>query len=139
MENERVLWRAGRCDSQGRSPLLGREVNAHLTEEFDMSEISSYITAHTTIVAPLQKDYSLKFWDLSLSGNEEREKALVAAKESYLKVYNNRVEFKQIREWKSAKIPLDELEARQLRLIHDAFVPNQIEPDVLRGIIERET
>src|SRR5207253_136629 len=36
-------------------------------------------------------------------------------------------------------IPLDELEARQLRLIHDAFVPNQIEPDVLRDLVERET
>jgi peptidyl-dipeptidase A len=104
-----------------------------------MSEISSYITAHTAIIAPLQKDYSLKIWDLSLSGNEELEKALVAAKERYLRVYNNRDEFKQIREWKSAHIPLDELEARQLRLIHDAFVPNQIEPDVLRDIIERET
>src|SRR6266446_3428052 len=103
------------------------------------SEISSYISAHTAIVAPLQKDYSVKFWDLSLSGNQELEKALVAAKERYLKVYNNRGEFKQIREWKSANIPLDELEARQLRLIHDAFVPNQIEPDVLRDIVERET
>jgi len=103
------------------------------------SEISSYITAHTAIVAPLQKDYSLKFWDLSLSGDEELEKALVSAKERYLKVYNNRDEFKQIREWKSANISLDELEARQLRLIHDAFIPNQIEPDVLRDIIERET
>jgi len=98
------------------------------------SEISSYLTTHTAIVAPLHKDYSLKFWDLSVSGNKELEKALVAAKERYLKVYNNRDEFKQIREWKSAKIPLGELEARQLRLIHDAFVPNQIEPGVLRDI-----
>src|SRR6266853_4902415 len=104
-----------------------------------MSEISSYIAAHTAVIAPLQKDYSLKIWDLSLSGTEDLEKALVAAKERYLKVYTNRGEFKQIREWKSANIPLDELEARQLRLIHDAFVPNQIEPEVLRDIVERET
>ena len=103
------------------------------------SEISKYIAGHTAVITPLHKDYSLKFWNLSLSGNEECEKELVAAKERYLKVYNNREEFKQVREWKASQVPIDELQARQLRLIYDAFVPNQIEPEILRDIIERET
>jgi peptidyl-dipeptidase A len=103
------------------------------------SEISDYIANHTAVIAPLHKDCSLKFWDLSLTGNEEKEKELVAAKERYLKVYNNREEFQQIRQWRSSNIPLDQLQARQLKLIHDTFVPNQIDPDILRDIIERET
>jgi peptidyl-dipeptidase A len=87
----------------------------------------------------LLKDYSLKLWDLSLNGNDEAlEKALVASKERYLRVYTNRDEFRQLREWKAAGLQLDELEARQLRLIHDAFVPNQIDEAVLRDIIQRE-
>jgi peptidyl-dipeptidase A len=102
-------------------------------------EVSSYISHHTAIIAPLYKDYSLKFWELSLSGNEQLEKALVEAKERYLKVYNNPEEFRQVRQWKSSNLPLDEIESRQLKLIHDTFVPNQIEPDVLRDIVERET
>ena len=108
----------------------------------NMSEaVGAYLRHHEAVIAPLHKDYSLRFWDLSLAGNsEEFEKALVAAKERYLKVYNNREEFRQLREWKAASgIPLDELEARQLKLIHDAFVPNQIEEQVLREIVERET
>jgi peptidyl-dipeptidase A len=104
-----------------------------------MTNVSKYIEDHTGVIAPLHKDYSLKFWNLSLSGTEASEKDLVAAKERYLRVYNNREEFQQIREWKSSNIPLDEIEARQLRIIHDAFVPNQIEPDILRDIIQRET
>jgi len=102
------------------------------------SNIRQYIERHTDIIAPLHKDYSVKFWELSLAGNDELEKALVTAKERYLKTYNNREEFAQIRDWISGNPRLTEVEARQLKLIHDAFVPNQIEPDVLRDIVERK-
>src|SRR6185436_7867917 len=95
---------------------------------------------HESVIAPLHKDYSFKLWDLSLNGNDNAlEKAAAEAKERYLKVYNNREEFRAIREWKAQGAPLDEIEARQLKLIHDSFVPNQIEPDVLHDIVERET
>ncbi len=103
------------------------------------SEIGSYIRRHEAVIIPLHQDYSLKFWELSRTGNPEMEKALVEAKEKYLKVYNNHEEFRRIRAWKTSSIQLDELEARQLKLIHDAFVPNQIPEDVLRDIVERET
>ena len=67
------------------------------------AEIGSYVRQHEAIVAPLHKEYSLKFWDLSLDGNNPQvESALVEAKERYLKVYNNRDEFQQLRDWKSA-------------------------------------
>jgi peptidyl-dipeptidase A len=103
-------------------------------------EVRTYIRQHEGIVAPLSKDYSLRLWDLSLDGNNEAfEKALVASKERYLRVYSNRDEFRQLREWKAAHPQRDELETRQLKLIHDAFVPNQIEEAVLRDIIQRET
>ncbi len=103
------------------------------------AEITGYIQQHETMVAPLHKDYSLKFWSLSLSGNEDLEKAVVAAKERYLKVYNNRDEFRQLGEWRASEAQLNELEARQFKLIYDAFVPNQIDGDVLRDIVQRET
>lgn len=101
--------------------------------------IKDYIDQHTRIIEPLHKDYNLKFWELSLKGDEHLEKELVTAKERYLKIYNNRDEFQQIRQWISSKPSLDEIDARQLKLIHDAFVPNQIPPEVLRDIVERET
>src|SRR5262249_23667165 len=101
--------------------------------------IKEYIDSHTELIAPLHKDYSLKFWELSLTGDEQLEKALIESKERYLKIYNNHEEFRQIRQWISTNPPLDEIDARQLKLIHDAFVPHQIQPDVLRDIVERET
>jgi len=104
------------------------------------TEVHAYIENHQAVIIPLHKDYSLKLWNLSLDGNNEAlSKALVTAKERYLKVYNNRQEFRQIQEWKAAAIDLDEIDARQLKLIWNAFVPNQIEDAVLREIVERET
>jgi len=105
-----------------------------------MTDAGEYVRQHQSIIAPLHKEYSLKLWDLSLDGNNEAlSNALVAAKERYLKVYSNREEFREIRKWKAANPQLDEIEARQLKLIHAAFVPNQIEENVLRDIVERET
>jgi peptidyl-dipeptidase A len=105
-----------------------------------IAEASAYIRRHATVIAPLYKDYSYKLWDLSLDGNDKNlEKAAADAKERYLKVYNNSEEFGLIREWTKQAASIDEIEARQLKLIHDAFVPNQIEPDVLHDIVERET
>src|SRR5262245_10491692 len=104
------------------------------------TEVAAYIRHHESLIAPLHREYSLKVWDLSLDGNDKAlEQAVVTAKERYLKIYNNRDEFRQIRQWTAAGVPLDPIEARQLKLIHDAFVPNQIEEDVLRDIVERET
>jgi peptidyl-dipeptidase A len=103
------------------------------------STIREYIDRHAEIAAPLLKDSALKFWEFSLAGNDELEKDLVTARERYLKIYNDRKEFAQIRKWVSSNHQLDEVYTRQLKLIHDAFVPNQIEPDVLRDIVERET
>src|SRR5262245_9809475 len=104
------------------------------------TEVRAYINYHEGIIAPLHKDYSLKLWNLSLDGNNEAlSKDLITAKERYLKVYNNREEFRQLQAWKAAGLQLDQIEARQLKLIFDAFVPNQIEEEVLRDIVERET
>ena len=104
------------------------------------SEVGTYLRNHEALIVPLHRDYSLCVWDLSLSGNDPNlERALVAAKERYLKVYNNREDFAQLKRWKAADLCLDEVTARQFKLIYDGFVPNQIEPDVLRDIVQRET
>src|SRR5262245_28850266 len=103
------------------------------------TEIRDYIRKHEAQIAPLSRDYSLRFWELSLSGDEEVEKQVVAAKERYLKVYNNAEEFRQIQAWKASPSELDPIEQRELKLIYDSFVPNQIPEDVLRDIVERET
>ncbi len=102
-------------------------------------QIQDYIRRHEEQIRPLHMDYCRKLWDLSLTGDEAREKQVAESKERYLQVYNDRNEFRQLQQWKSSVGELDPLEARQFKLIYDSFVPNQIEPDVLRDIVQRET
>src|SRR5688572_10447215 len=105
-----------------------------------MSDIGRYLQQHTETIVPLYKDYSARYWDLSLDGNnKEFERALVDAKQRYLHVYNNRDEFRQLQEWRTASATLQPEEARQYKLVYDSFVPNQIPAEVLRDIIEKET
>jgi len=102
-------------------------------------EISAFIQQHEETVSPLYKDYNLKFWELSTNASSQREKAAVDAKERYLRVYSDKDEFRKIRNWTAARPKLSEVELRQLKLIHDTYVPNQIDVEVLRDIVERET
>lgn len=104
-----------------------------------MQEISRYIREHEQTVVPLYKDYNLRYWDLALTGSDESERALVEAKQRYLQVYNNRQEFRQLQGWRAAANSLPPDDARQFKLIYDSFVPNQIEPEVLKEIVEKET
>src|SRR4029079_3400688 len=90
-------------------------------------------------IQPLQKDYSEKIWQLSLSGDEKLERELVEAKARYLRVYNNKEEFRQLQNWKSSAQTLNPIDARQFKLIYDSFVPYQIDPAVLQDIVQRET
>jgi peptidyl-dipeptidase A len=102
-------------------------------------EISQFIRQHEATVVPLFMDYNLRFWNLSLSGAAADENALVTAKERYVKVYNNRQEFEQLQQWKTAATSLDAIDARQFKLIFDGFVPHQIPEDVLMDMVARET
>src|SRR5438552_2121726 len=104
-----------------------------------MNEITAYIQQHERTIVPLHTDFSLKVWELSRAGSDELEEALVEAKARYLRVYNNREEFRQLQEWKAAAAELSPIDARQFKLIYDMFVPHQIDEAVLREIVERET
>jgi peptidyl-dipeptidase A len=104
-----------------------------------MEEILAYIRQHETAIQPLQKDYCEKLWQLSLTGDEKVEKELVEAKARYLRVYNNKEEFRQLQHWRPSASSLNPIDARQFKLIYDSFVPHQIDPDVLQDIVERET
>jgi peptidyl-dipeptidase A len=102
-------------------------------------EISAFIQKHEQTIEPLYKDYSLKIWELSTAASDEREKALIEAKERYLRVYNSKEEFQELRAWRNREAELPDIEARQLRLIYDLYVPNQIDPAILSDIVRRET
>jgi peptidyl-dipeptidase A len=104
-------------------------------------EISAFIQQHEQTAIPLSIDYSVKFWELSIGGTPQREQALVEAKDRYLRLYSDASDFGRLRAWRSSGEAnrLSGVEARVFKLIYDSYVPNQIEPEILRDIVERET
>jgi len=75
-----------------------------------MEEILAYIRQHETAIQPLQKDYCEKLWQLSLTGDEKVEKELVEAKARYLRVYNNKEEFRQLQHWRPSASSLNPID-----------------------------
>ena len=103
-------------------------------------EIGSYVRQHEAVIAPLHKEYSLKFWDLSLDGNNPQVDRRSSKRRSAIS--RSTTTGTSSSSCVTGRVPdfeLDELTARQFKLIYDAFVPNQIEPEVLRDLVQRET
>ena len=101
------------------------------------AEITEYIRQHEATVAPLYKDYSLKFWELSLSAMPTTRKRSWLRRRSTSR--STTIASTSKASLRSIRRPMDTIDARELKLIHDSFVPNQIEESVLRDIVERET
>src|SRR5690606_5140370 len=98
-----------------------------------------FIDNHERTIAPLAKDYNLRFWELSIDGNSQRESALIEARQRYVDVYSNREDFRELQNWNQDAVALPELAARQYRLLYDSYVPHQIDPEVLHDLVRRET
>ncbi len=105
-------------------------------------EIDEFLRQHEQTTEPLSSDYARRFWDMSINGTEENAKALAESKERYLKVFSNRADFRRLNAWREAISKgalVDPLTERQIDLLHDSYVPYQMDESVLSDIGGRET
>lgn len=105
-------------------------------------EIDEFLRQHEQTTEPLSSDYARRFWDMSINGTEENAKALAESKERYLKVFSNRADFRRLNAWREAigkGALVDPLTERQIDLLHDSYVPYQMDESVLSDIGGRET
>ena len=106
------------------------------------NEITEFLKHHEQTIEPLSIDYANRFWDMSIHGTEDNARALTESKERYLKVYSNREEFRRLKRWRQAirdGASVEPLTERQIDLLHDSYVPYQIDESVLSDIVGRET
>ena len=106
------------------------------------NEIAQFLRQHEQTIEPLWRDCASRFWDMSISGTEDNARALAESKERYLKVYSNREEFRRLKGWREMirdGANVEPLTERQIDLLHDSYVPYQIDESVLSDMVGRET
>jgi peptidyl-dipeptidase A len=103
------------------------------------NQLKEFLTAHVEKIKPLEKQANLAWWDAAVTGDP---KAYDRSSETQLqirRVYSNPKDFAFLQEVKQSGQVKDPLLARQLTVLYNTYLANQIEPELLKQIVELGT
>ncbi len=101
--------------------------------------LSDFIQEHVKKLAPLWKEANLTYWDATTTGKSEAWDKYEALQLEIKQLYSSRKDFARIKALKEVGPINDPRLARQLEKLYYAYLPNQIEPELLAQIVELDT
>ncbi len=100
------------------------------------NELNEFIKGFEAKVKPLMKETSLAYWDASISGKDEDYKKASDLQVQLSKIFSNKADFAKLKAIKEANVIDDELLKRELNVIYNAYLPNQIDEKKLEEMIK---
>jgi peptidyl-dipeptidase A len=111
--------------------------NIAATEE--EQQMQKFITSHVRKIKPMAKETNIAWWDAAVSGKSEDYDKVSKLTLEIRQVYSNRKEFAFLKDMKQIGSVKDALPARQLEVLYRAYLSNQIEPELLKEIVDLGT
>jgi peptidyl-dipeptidase A len=102
-------------------------------------ELEDFITAHVEKIKPMDKEANLAWWNAALSGKSEDYDKVSELTLKIRQVYSNPQEFAFLKDLKKSGQVNDAVLARQLVVLYNAYLENQIEPKLLKEIVDLGT
>jgi peptidyl-dipeptidase A len=109
---------------------------AHNAKE---KELQTFIDSHVEKMKPLSKEANLAYWDAATTGKEEDYDKVSELTLKIRQIYSNPEDFATLREMRASGEIKNDILARQLELLYNGYLENQIEPDLLKQIVELGT
>jgi len=103
------------------------------------TQLKDFIAAHVEKIKPLEKQANLAWWEAAVTGDPKAYDRNSEMTLQLRQVYSNASEFAMLKELKESGQVIDPLLARQLTVLYNAYLSNQIEPDLLKQIVELGT
>jgi peptidyl-dipeptidase A len=101
--------------------------------------MQKFIAAHVEKTKPMDKETNLAWWDAAVSGKPEDYDKVSKLTLEIRQVYSNTEEFAFLEDMKESGQVKDAKLARQLKVLHNAYLKNQIEPELLKKIVDLGT
>lgn len=102
-------------------------------------ELIAFIKKFDSVVQPLTKASSLAYWNASISGKEEDWKKSEELNIELTKIFSNKEDFTILKHIKDSGTITDELLKRQLDVMYDAYLGNQVDTELLNRVISMQT
>ncbi len=102
-------------------------------------QMEEFIQTHVEKIKPMEKQVNLAYWNAANSGKEADYDKVSTLTLEIRQVYSDPCDFAFIKEAKESGQVKDPLLARQMDVLYNAYLENQIEPDLLKQIVELGT
>lgn len=102
-------------------------------------QLSKFIDAHVKEIKPLAKEANLAYWQAANTGNSEDYDRASELEFKIREIYSNPIEFALLRKIKKSHEITDRLLNRQLDVLYNAYLENQIDPTLLKKIVDLGT
>ncbi|MBN1508596.1 MAG: M2 family metallopeptidase [Sedimentisphaerales bacterium] len=103
------------------------------------TQLKDFIAAHIEKIKPLEKQANLAWWEAAVTGDPKAYDRNSELTLQLRQVYSNSSEFALLKDLKESGRISDPLLARQLTVLYNSYLSNQIEPDLLKQIVELGT
>jgi len=102
-------------------------------------QLENFITAHVEKIKPMEKEANLAYWDAAVTGKSEDYDKFSKLMLEIRQVYSDPEEFAFLEDMKeSGEVKKAKL-ARQLVVLYNGYLENQIEPELLKRIVDLGT
>jgi peptidyl-dipeptidase A len=103
------------------------------------NQLQNFITAHVEKIKPMEKEANLAYWDAAVTGKSADYDKYSKLMLEIRRVYSNPQEFAFLEDMKeSGEVKKAKL-ARQLDALYNSYLENQIEPGLLKRIVDLGT
>ncbi|MBN1805609.1 MAG: M2 family metallopeptidase [Sedimentisphaerales bacterium] len=109
--------------------------------EYNIKEakLNEFITAHVNKIKPMSKEVNLVSWEAANTGKPEDYDKLSELTLKIRRVYSDPNEFVFLKQMKESEQLEDAILARQLTVLYNNYLENQIEPELLKKIVDLGT
>lgn len=105
-----------------------------VTEEFQQ-----FLKDYDLKIAKLNKESNIAYFDASISGKDEDYKKSADLEIKMKKIWSNKEDFARIKKFAASKSITDPLLKRELTVIYNTYLKNQLDDNKLEELVKRQT
>jgi len=102
-------------------------------------ELDKFITSHVEKIKPMEKEVSLASWAAAISGRPEDYDKVSELTLKVRRIYSNPQEFAFLKDAKESGQVTGAILTRQLEVLYNSYLESQIEPELLKKIVDLGT
>ncbi len=105
-------------------------------QENQEEKLKSFIENHVKIIKPLERAHKLAYWEAATTGNDSAYEQAAKIELKIRQVYASKKDFEFLKKLKKSKKIKDPLLKRQLTILYNRYLENQIDPDLMKEMVE---